>query len=100
MEAGGVRTSSGFRLVPAKGTTPEEAILVAERYPGRIPQAEYEFLIEQRGLSPEAGNQIKGQTLLRTREAVLDCLTVATPDGEEKEFYFDVSNSALFSHSV
>jgi hypothetical protein len=96
-EAGGVRTSSGFRLVPATGTSPEEAILVAERYPGRIPPAEYEFLLEHRGISPEAGYQMKGQVLLQTEEAVLDRLTVVTPEGEEQEFHFDITSSALFS---
>lgn len=88
-----ITTQSGFQMVPATGLTPDDAIICLERNPSAIPAAEVEFL---RGHLAAASVEVIKQALRQHQGRMIDVLTV-TVDGSQREVYFDVSRSALFS---
>jgi hypothetical protein len=94
---GGIRTASGFRVIPGDGESRERAIVVCERHPGAIPLAELEYLAEHLGIGPDSGYRLESQSLLTHGPAMLDLLKLVNHEGEVREVYFDVSRSTAFS---
>jgi hypothetical protein len=92
LEQGAVTTTSGYRFLPAPGTTPREAVIVLAADPRRLDAAEKEYVAQ---VHVPRGDRASLRFGARSVGGLVESLEVETALAGREVVYFDVSPLAL-----